>query len=118
MPLRRAGFGIKVDAIPGLCATPGSAPKKTGDFYGQCQQASCGKEHAYMPIHVKVVTAEEYAAVDVEKKKTHPENGTALGLRLQSDDDRLIFAALFATYGGTTAMQQPTGAQLFDLPLV
>ena len=35
--------------------------EKTGDFYGQCAEL-CGKEHAYMPIHVKVVTAEEYSA--------------------------------------------------------
>ncbi|MBL8279650.1 MAG: c-type cytochrome, partial [Pelomonas sp.] len=38
-------------------------------FYGQCAEL-CGKEHAYMPIHVKVVSAEAYSAwVDAEKKK-------------------------------------------------
>jgi cytochrome c oxidase subunit 2 len=43
--------------------------EKTGDFYGQCQEL-CGKEHAYMPIHVKVLSAADYAAwVDTEKKK-------------------------------------------------
>ena len=41
---------------PASCATPGSAPSKTGDFYGQCAEL-CGKEHAYMPIHVKVLSA-------------------------------------------------------------
>jgi cytochrome c oxidase subunit II len=42
--------------------------EKTGDFYGQCAEL-CGKEHAYMPIHVKVVTAEQYTAwVDGQKK--------------------------------------------------
>ena len=54
---------------PASCATPGSARKKIGDYYGQCAEL-CGKEHAYMPIHVKVLSAEDYAKwVDGEKKK-------------------------------------------------
>ena len=62
-------FGIKQDAIPGFVRDTWFRAEKTGDFYGQCQEL-CGKEHAYMPIHVKVVTAEDYAKwVDVEKKK-------------------------------------------------
>jgi len=40
-----------------------------GDFYGQCYEL-CGKEHAFMPIHVKVVSAEDYAVwVGGEQKK-------------------------------------------------
>jgi cytochrome c oxidase subunit II len=43
--------------------------EKTGDFYGQCAEL-CGKEHAYMPIHVKVVSAEDYSKwVDGKKKE-------------------------------------------------
>jgi cytochrome c oxidase subunit 2 len=62
-------FGIKQDAIPGFVRDTWFRSEKTGDFYGQCYEL-CGKEHAYMPIHVKVVTAEEYATwVDGEKKK-------------------------------------------------
>jgi cytochrome c oxidase subunit 2 len=34
--------------------------EKVGDFYGQCAEL-CGKEHAYMPIHVRVVSEEDYA---------------------------------------------------------
>ncbi len=52
-------FGIKQDAIPGFVRDTWFRAEKTGDFYGQCQEL-CGKEHAYMPIHVKVVSAEEY----------------------------------------------------------
>jgi len=52
-------FGIKQDAIPGFVRDTWFRAEKTGDFYGQCQEL-CGKEHAYMPIHVKVVTAEQY----------------------------------------------------------
>ena len=53
-------FGIKHDAIPGFVRDTWFRAEKTGDFYGQCQEL-CGKEHAYMPIHVKVVTAEQYS---------------------------------------------------------
>jgi cytochrome c oxidase subunit II len=53
-------FGVKQDAIPGFVRDAWFRAEKTGDFYGQCAEL-CGKEHAYMPIHVKVVTQEQYA---------------------------------------------------------
>jgi cytochrome c oxidase subunit II len=62
-------LGIKQDAIPGFVRDTWFRAEKTGDFHGQCQEL-CGKEHAYMPIHVKVVSAEDYTKwVEVEKKK-------------------------------------------------
>ncbi len=62
-------FGVKQDAIPGFVRDTWFRSEKTGDFYGQCYEL-CGKEHAYMPIHVKVVSAEDYSKwVDGEKKK-------------------------------------------------
>jgi cytochrome c oxidase subunit 2 len=62
-------FGVKQDAIPGFVRDTWFRAEKTGDYYGQCAEL-CGKEHAYMPIHVKVVSAEQYTAwVDGEKKK-------------------------------------------------
>lgn len=61
-------LGVKQDAIPGFVRDTWFRSEKTGDFYGQCYEL-CGKEHAYMPIHVKVVTAEEYTKwVDGQKK--------------------------------------------------
>jgi cytochrome c oxidase subunit 2 len=61
-------FGVKQDAIPGFVRDNWFRADQTGDFYGQCLEL-CGKEHAYMPIHVKVVTAEEYSKwVESEKK--------------------------------------------------
>ena len=53
-------------------------------------------------------------------QEPHPPNGTALGFWLYLMSDCLIFAALFATYGvlGRSYAAGPTGAQLFDLPLV
>jgi len=62
-------FGVKQDAVPGFVRDTWFRAEKTGDFYGQCAEL-CGKEHAYMPIHVKVVSAEDYTKwVDGEKKK-------------------------------------------------
>ncbi len=62
-------FGIKQDAIPGFVRDTWFRAEKIGDFYGQCQEL-CGKEHAYMPIHVKVLSAADYSLwVAGEKKK-------------------------------------------------
>jgi cytochrome c oxidase subunit 2 len=62
-------FGIKQDAIPGFVRDTWFRAEKVGDYYGQCAEL-CGKEHAYMPIHVKVVSAADYTQwVDAEKKK-------------------------------------------------
>jgi cytochrome c oxidase subunit 2 len=54
-------FGVKQDAIPGFVRDTWFRAEKTGDFYGQCAEL-CGKEHAYMPIHVKVLPEAEYKA--------------------------------------------------------
>jgi cytochrome c oxidase subunit 2 len=62
-------LGVKQDAIPGFVRDTWFRAEQTGDFYGQCAEL-CGKEHAYMPIHVKVVSQADYTAwVDGEKKK-------------------------------------------------
>jgi cytochrome c oxidase subunit 2 len=62
-------FAVKQDAIPGFVRDTWFRAEKIGDYYGQCQEL-CGKEHAYMPIHVKVVSQEDYTKwVDGEKKK-------------------------------------------------
>jgi cytochrome c oxidase subunit II len=62
-------FGVKQDAIPGFVRDTWFKAEQTGDFYGQCAEL-CGKEHAYMPIHVKVVSAADYSAwVDGKKKE-------------------------------------------------
>jgi cytochrome c oxidase subunit 2 len=61
-------FGIKQDAIPGFVRDTWFRAEKTGDFYGQCAEL-CGKEHAYMPIHVKVLSADDYTKWVEGKKK-------------------------------------------------
>ena len=61
-------FGIKQDAIPGFVRDTWFRAEKTGDFYGQCAEL-CGKEHAYMPIHVKVLSAADYSSWVTEQQK-------------------------------------------------
>src|ERR1700758_1255507 len=72
-------FGIKIDAIPGRLNETWFKATKTVMFYGQCSEL-CGKDHAFMPIAVKVVTDQEFAAwVEDAKKKfaSNPANSCA-----------------------------------------
>ena len=52
-------FGVKTDAIPGRLNEMWFQVNDTGTYYGQCSEL-CGKDHAFMPIEVHVVTAEQY----------------------------------------------------------
>jgi cytochrome c oxidase subunit 2 len=62
-------LGVKQDAIPGFVRDTWFRASQTGDFYGQCAEL-CGKEHAYMPIHVKVLSKADYSAwVDAKTKE-------------------------------------------------
>jgi cytochrome c oxidase subunit 2 len=62
-------LGVKQDAIPGFVRDTWFRAEKAGDYYGQCYEL-CGKEHAYMPIHVKVLSQPDYTAwVELRKKE-------------------------------------------------
>jgi cytochrome c oxidase subunit 2 len=62
-------FGIKQDAIPGFVRDTWFKAEKVGKYRGQCVEL-CGKEHAFMPIVVSVVTDEDYTKwVDGKKKE-------------------------------------------------
>jgi len=62
-------FGVKMDAVPGRLNETWFKATKVGMFYGQCSEL-CGKDHAYMPIAVRVVSDQEFAAwVEDAKKK-------------------------------------------------
>ncbi|CCE05661.1 cytochrome c oxidase, subunit II [Bradyrhizobium sp. STM 3843] len=62
-------FGIKIDAIPGRLNETWFKATKVGMYYGQCSEL-CGKDHAFMPIAVRVVSDQEFAAwVEDAKKK-------------------------------------------------
>jgi cytochrome c oxidase subunit 2 len=62
-------LGVQETALPGFVRDTWFRAEKVGSYYGQCSQL-CGKEHSYMPIHVKVVSQVEYTAwVDGKKKE-------------------------------------------------
>lgn len=61
-------FGVKQDGIPGFVRDTWFKAEKVGTYRGQCSEL-CGKEHAFMPIVVKVVTPDEYSAWVAQKKK-------------------------------------------------
>jgi cytochrome c oxidase subunit 2 len=52
-------FGVKQDGVPGRLAQLWFKAEKEGVYFGQCSEL-CGKDHAYMPITVKVVSEEAY----------------------------------------------------------
>ena len=61
-------FAVKQDAIPGFVRDTWFKAEQVGTYRGSCVEL-CGKEHAFMPIVVKVVSAADYTAwVDVQKK--------------------------------------------------
>src|SRR5436190_5024565 len=61
-------LGVKQDALPGFVRDTWFKAEKAGDYYGQCFEL-CGKEHAYMPIHVKVLSQPDYTAWVADRKK-------------------------------------------------
>jgi cytochrome c oxidase subunit II len=74
-------FGIKIDAVPGRLNETWFKATREGIYYGQCSEL-CGKDHAFMPIAVRVVSDAAYAAwLDQAKKKyasTDGERATTL----------------------------------------
>jgi len=67
-------FGIKIDAIPGRINETWFRAEREGRYYGQCSEL-CGRDHAFMPIVVHVVSEQDYAAwVDQAKKKYATDN--------------------------------------------
>jgi cytochrome c oxidase subunit 2 len=69
-------FGIKADAVPGRLNETWFKAEREGVYYGQCSEL-CGKDHAYMPIAVRVVSEADYAAWMAEAKQRFAVNRTA-----------------------------------------
>jgi cytochrome c oxidase subunit 2 len=61
-------FGIRIDAVPGRMNETWFKAEREGIYYGQCSKI-CGKDHSDMPIAVRVVSEEKYAAWLVEASK-------------------------------------------------
>ena len=62
-------FGIKIDAVPGRINETWFTATREGVYYGQCSEL-CGKDHAFMPIAVRVVSEQAFSAwIEDAKKK-------------------------------------------------
>jgi cytochrome c oxidase subunit 2 len=70
-------FGIKIDAIPGRLNETWFKAEREGTYYGQCSQL-CGRDHAFMPIAVHVVSEKDYTAwlADAKKKYASTDDST------------------------------------------
>ncbi len=69
-------FGIKIDAVPGRLNETWFKADKEGVYYGQCSQL-CGRDHAFMPIAVHVVSEQAYTAWLEQAKKKYADDSNA-----------------------------------------
>jgi cytochrome c oxidase subunit 2 len=69
-------FGVKIDGIPGRLNETWFKAEREGVYYGQCSEL-CGKDHAFMPIAVHVVSDQAYAAWLEESKKKYAQDDAA-----------------------------------------
>ncbi|AXV14617.1 cytochrome c oxidase subunit II [Neorhizobium sp. SOG26] len=85
-------FGLKIDAVPGRLNETWFIAEKEGMYYGQCSEL-CGKDHAFMPIAIHVVSQEKYDAWLAQAATDLP--GAFKGLVAQADKpvDGLAVAA-------------------------
>jgi cytochrome c oxidase subunit II len=74
-------FGIKIDAIPGRLNETWFKATKEGVYYGQCSEL-CGKNHAFMPIAVRVLSEGDFNAwlEDAKKKYARGDGATPTAL--------------------------------------
>ena len=63
-----ASLGFRMDAVPGRLNQTWFRTEREGIYYGQCSRL-CGQNHAYMPVAIRAVSAEKYAAWLADAKK-------------------------------------------------
>jgi cytochrome c oxidase subunit II len=84
-------FGIKIDSVPGRINETWFKATREGMYYGQCSEL-CGKDHAYMPIAVRVVSEQAFTAwvEDAKKKYARDEDApsTKLAATRATPDER------------------------------
>ena len=69
-------LGIRIDAVPGRLNSTWFKADREGIYYGQCSKL-CGKDHAYMPIAIRVVSQPQYEAWLQDAKKKYADNAAA-----------------------------------------
>ena len=74
-------FGVKLDGVPGRLNETWVRVEKEGTYYGQCSEL-CGTGHGFMPIMVKVVSKEAFAAWVVKAKAEYAARDDQSGVKL------------------------------------
>lgn len=78
-------FGIKIDGVPGRLNETWFKTEREGTYYGQCSEL-CGKDHAFMPIAVHVVSERAFAAwVEQAKKKYAGDARNSIAVAAKND---------------------------------
>ncbi len=80
-------FGIKIDAIPGRLNETWFKATREGVYYGQCSEL-CGRDHAFMPITVRVVSDQAFAAWVAEAKQKFAGGGTVPAVTVAATEPR------------------------------
>jgi cytochrome c oxidase subunit 2 len=83
-------FGIKVDAVPGRINETWFKAEKEGLYYGQCSEL-CGKDHAFMPIAIRVVSNDQFNTWMAAAKNDLP--GANKALMAQVDSTKKVAVA-------------------------
>ncbi len=92
-------FGVKVDAIPGRLNETWFRADGTGVYYGQCSEL-CGKDHAFMPIAIRVVSKEQFASWVEAAKDDVDEANALLASMIDADATKQTAATGAATMTG------------------
>jgi cytochrome c oxidase subunit II len=74
-------FGVKMDAVPGRTNETWFEAEEIGTYYGQCSEL-CGKDHAFMPIVVEVVSKEDFDRWVQDAKEKYAEGDTASSVQV------------------------------------
>ncbi|MDD7911302.1 cytochrome c oxidase subunit II [Pseudovibrio exalbescens] len=80
-------FGVKIDAVPGRLNETWFNATEPGMYYGQCSEL-CGKDHAFMPIAIQVVTKEQYAAWSEAAKQDVDEANSLLASMIEEEKNK------------------------------
>jgi cytochrome c oxidase subunit 2 len=81
-------FGVKIDSIPGRINETWFKAERVGVYYGQCSEL-CGKNHAFMPIAVRVVSDADYSTwLAQAKQKYASDNGGRTAVAAATDTQR------------------------------
>lgn len=85
-------FGVKIDALPGRLNESWFQATKEGVYYGQCSEL-CGRDHAFMPIAIRVVSEAEFATWVAEAKQKFASAGTPAQVAQSEPAAGLVAAA-------------------------